>query len=173
MNLALLYVLMLKATLTTLNGPSSLPVLREDMVVRHRVITDRQLNAAVTAARSAPGPMGIYVVSVGYQAAGWPGAAVGWLAMITPAFLVVPLLRTIGTRSQSPTFRRILEGMILASVGLIVASGIPLARAAFTGTVPVAIGIVSCGLIAATRVNTLWVIAGGAAIAGCLHIVLH
>jgi len=84
---------MVKATVTTFNGPMSLPILRDELVVRRHVITDRELTAAVTAAQSAPGPMGIYVVSVGYCVAGIPGAAIGWLALVTPGFLAVPLIR--------------------------------------------------------------------------------
>ena len=79
MSVLLLYFLFLKATVTSFNGPSSLPILREDLVVRRHILTDRQLNAAVVAGRCAPGPMGIYVVSVGYFIGGLPGAfADGW-----------------------------------------------------------------------------------------------
>ena len=56
MKLILLYLLLLKATATSFSGLSSLPVLREDLVVRHGLLTDRQLNIAVTAGRSGPGP---------------------------------------------------------------------------------------------------------------------
>ena len=75
--LVLLYLLLLKATATSFSGLSSLPVLREDLVVRHGLLTDRQLNVAVTAGRSGPGPNGLYVVSVGYLVAGVPGACAG------------------------------------------------------------------------------------------------
>lgn len=43
MNLLLLYLLLLKATTTSFSGLGSLPVLREDLVVRHRLLTDRRL----------------------------------------------------------------------------------------------------------------------------------
>ena len=80
MKLVLLYLLLLKATATSFSGLSSLPVLREDLVVRHGLLTDRQLNVALTAGRSGPGPNGLYVVSVGYLVAGVPGARApaGW-----------------------------------------------------------------------------------------------
>src|SRR5207253_2945308 len=64
--LALLYFFFLKAMVTTFGGTASLAVLREDLVVRHAMLTDRDLNLAVTAGRSGPGPNGIYLVSVGY-----------------------------------------------------------------------------------------------------------
>ena len=47
------------------------------------------LNRAIAVARVTPGPMGIYVVAIGYAVAGWPGAAAGWLALALPAALKV------------------------------------------------------------------------------------
>lgn len=167
MNVLLLYFLILKATITSFNGPSSLPVLREDLVVRRQILTDRQLNAAVVAGRSAPGPMGIYVVSVGYFVGGLPGAIAGWLAMITPAFLIVPILRYIGNSAEHPRVRSTLQAVVLASAGLILSSAKPLAMDAITGWLPLAILIVSFILLVTTKIETVWVIAGAAGFA-CL-----
>ena len=49
MNLIVLYLLLAKATLTSFSGLTSLPIIRNDFVVQRRVLTDRQLNAAVAA----------------------------------------------------------------------------------------------------------------------------
>jgi chromate transporter len=164
MNLLLLYLLMLKATVTTFNGPSSLPVLRDELVVKYKVMTDRQLNAAVTASRCSPGPMGIYVVSVGYFVAGVPGAILGWLAMVTPAFLVIPLIKYAGHRTEHPRFRSMLEAAVLASAGLILAAIEPLAAAAVTGWLPFAIAVATFVLLVTTKLETIWLIAAAAAI---------
>jgi chromate transporter len=167
MSLFLLYVLMLKATLTSFNGPSSLPILRDDLVVRRHVLTDRQLNAAVVAGRCSPGPMGIYVVSVGYFVAGIPGAFAGFLAMITPAFLIIPLLRYVGHRAEDPRIRGTLNAAVIASVGLILCSAVPLAKDAITGWFPLVIGVASIAILAFTRIETIWIILGSVA-AGAL-----
>src|SRR5262249_7484437 len=90
MNMLLLYPLLLKATMTSFSALTSLPVVRNDFVVHRQVLTDRQLNAAVVAGRSVPGPNGLYVVSVGYFISGVPGACAGWLAVVTPAFVMIP-----------------------------------------------------------------------------------
>ena len=167
MSVLLLYFLFLKATVTSFNGPSSLPILREDLVVRRHILTDRQLNAAVVAGRCAPGPMGIYVVSVGYFIGGLPGAFAGWLAMITPAFLIVPLLRYVGNRAEHPRVRSTLQAVVIASAGLILSSAKPLAIDAITGPLPLGILIGSILLLVTTRIETVWVIAG-AAIFACV-----
>lgn len=159
MNLLTLYFVMLKATLTTFNGPMSLPVLRDELVVNRRVITDRELTAAVTVAQSSPGPMGIYVVSVGYFVAGIPGAAAGWLALVTPAFVAIPLIRMIGRRMQHPTARRMLEGAVLASAGLIATSAGPLARESIHDLFRASIAVAAFALVAFTRTATVLILA--------------
>ena len=163
MNLALLYLLILKATVTSFNGPSSLPVLRHELVVERQVITDRQLNAAVTAGRSSPGPMGIYVVSVGYFVAGVPGACIGLLAVMTPSLLILPLIRFAGHRAEGMRVRRTLNAVVLAGAGLVIASAEPLSRDALRTPFAVVTALVSLVMVIRTRIDTIWIIAGAAA----------
>ena len=101
-NPLLLYLLLLKASVTSFSGLGSLPMVRNDFVVERHVFTDRQLNMAVVAGRTGPGPYGLYLVCVGYLAGGVPGAFLGFLALITPAFLVIPLMRWLGARADIP-----------------------------------------------------------------------
>jgi chromate transporter len=167
MNLLLLYLLMLKATVTALNGPMSLPVLRDELVVKRHVLSDRELTAAVTAAQSSPGPMGIYVVSVGYFVAGIPGAAVGWLALVTPSFIAIPLMRRIGRRLEHPRARRVLDAAVIASAGLIFVSAAPLATSSIHDVFRAVTAATAFALIAFTRVPTVAIIAA-AALAGMI-----
>ena len=92
MSIIAIYLLLLKATITSFAGMGSLPQIRQDFVLTHALITDEELSQAVVIGRSAPGPVGAYVVSVGYFAGGLPGVIAAWLAMVTPALLVIPLL---------------------------------------------------------------------------------
>jgi chromate transporter len=162
MNLVLLYLLLLKATATSFSGLSSLPVVRNDLVVHYRVLTDRQLSTAVAAGRLGPGPLGLYVVSVGYFVAGVPGAVAGWAAMVTPAFFVLVLLRFLGRRTEHPRLKSVIRCVLLASAGLLLASSVPLARDGITGLLTLAVATASFALTAFTRVDTLWVILGSA-----------
>ena len=164
MKLVLLYLLLLKATATSFSGLSSLPVLREDLVVRHAFLTDRQLNVAVTAGRSGPGPNGLYVVSVGYLVAGLPGAVAGWLAMVTPSLLVIPLVRFVGARVERPRLRSAIRASTVASAGLLLAATLPLARGAMASAVPGAIAVASFVVCAFTRIDSVWVILAAALI---------
>ena len=164
MNIVLLYLLLVKATLTSFSGLASLPVVHNDFVVRYKVLTDRQLNAAVAAGRIGPGPLGIYVVSVGYQVAGTPGACAGWLAMVTPAFLIIPMLQFLGSRAEHRRAKSVTRAVMVAGAGLMASSAVPLARDAVTGVMALAIVVASFALIAFTRVDSLWIILGAGVI---------
>ena len=127
MSILTLYFVLLKATLASFSGFGSLPQVREDLVVRRQVVSDEALNRAVLVARTTPGPMGVYVVSVGYEAAGLPGALAGWLALATPALLVVPLWGVASRFMHHRRVRGAISALVLASAVLILLAGIPLA----------------------------------------------
>jgi chromate transporter len=164
MNPVLLYLLLLKATMTSFSGLASLPVLRSDLVLHYHVLTDHQLNTAVAAGRMGPGPIGNYVVGVGYLVAGIPGAFAGWLAMITPAFLIILLIRFVGKRAEHPRAKALVSAVILATGGLLLSACIPLGRDAFTGPLPITVAAVSFLLTFFTRIDTLWIVLAAAVI---------
>ena len=162
MKLVLIYVLLLKAMVTTFSGTATLPVVRQDFVVRRGLLTDRDLNLAFTAGRSGPGPNGIYLVSVGYLVAGIPGACVGWLAMITPAFLVIPLVRFVGARADRPRLLGAIRASTAASAGLLLAANVPMAHDALTSGFLTAIAVASFAVFSFTRIDSVWVILASA-----------
>ncbi len=135
MNIFLLYLLLLKGTITAFAGLASLPVIQDTLVFQRHVLTDKQLNEAIVITRSTPGPVGLYVVSVGYFVAGLPGAVAGWLAMITPALLIIPLVHFAGRKIEHPRVKSVLQTVVIASSGLLLAAAIPLAREALTDPV--------------------------------------
>ena len=127
MNALLIYLLLLKATITSFAGMGSLPQIRQDFVETHQAISDEQLSQAVLVGRATIGPMGSYVVAVGYFAGGWRGAIAGWLAMITPALVAIPILMLIQRWLHLPRIRAAVDGVIIASAVLLVGSGAALA----------------------------------------------
>ena len=132
MSAVVVYLLLLKATMTSFAGMGSLPQIQQDFVETRRVVSEQQLSQAVLLGRATPGPIGAYVVAVGYFAAGWPGAVAGWLAMSTPALLAIPLLAAIRRWLHLPRIRAAVDGVILASAVLLVGSGVTLAIDAVT-----------------------------------------
>jgi chromate transporter len=171
MNLLLLYVLLLKATITSFSGLAPLPMVRKDLVIDYKVLTDRQLNTAVATGRIGPGPIGLWIVSVGYFVAGLPGASVATLALITPAFLIIPMLRYLGQRADKPRVKSAIQAATVAASGLIISIISGLAGDAMRTPFHAAIAVVSFIVLATTRLDTLWVIAG-AALAGLARTLL-
>ena len=127
MNPVVIYLLLLKATMTSFAGMGSLPQIRQDFVETRAAVTDQELSQAVLVGRATIGPMGAYVVAVGYFAGGWPGAIAGWLAMITPALVAIPLLTLIQRWLHLPRIRAAVDGVVIASAVLLVGSGVSLA----------------------------------------------
>jgi chromate transporter len=161
-NAVLLYLLLLKGTITAFAGLASLPVIQETLVNQYHVLTNEQLNEAVVITRSTPGPVGLWVVSAGYFAAGLPGAIAGWLAMITPALLIIPLVHFVGRKMEDPRVKLILQTIVIASAGLLLAAAIPLGRDGLTGPITIAIATVCFVLLLTTKIDTLWMILGAA-----------
>ncbi len=128
MTAAVVYLLLLKATVTSFAGMGSLPQVQQDFVQTHRLMSDEQLSQAVLVGRATPGPMGAYVVAVGYFAAGWPGAVAGLLAMTTPALLAIPLVAVVQRWLHLARMRSAVDAVVVASAALLVVSGVSLAR---------------------------------------------
>ena len=164
MNLLTLYLLLLKGTVTAFAGLASLPMIYESLVLQHQVLTATQLNEAVVITRGTPGPVGLYVVSVGYFVAGIPGAIAGWLAMITPALLIIPLLKFAGSYVEHPRVKSAMQAVVIASAGLLLAAAVPLAQDALTDPINILIAVVTVALLLTTEIDTLWIILGAATI---------
>ncbi|WP_439923686.1 chromate transporter [Nitrobacter sp. JJSN] len=164
MNIVLLYLLLLKGTVTAFAGLASLSVIQDSLVNHYHVLTNEQLNEAVVITRSSPGPVGLYVVSVGYFVAGIPGAIAGWLAMITPALLIIPLVHFVGRKMEHPRVKAVLQTVVIASAGLLLAAAIPLGQSALLGPVTIGIAVVCFILLLTTKLDTLWMILGAAVV---------
>ena len=124
MNPIVVYVLLLKAIATSFAGMGSLPQIHQDFVETRRVLSDDQLSQAVLVGRSTPGPVGAYVVAVGYFAGGWPGALAGWLAMVTPALAAIPLFVLMQRWLHVPRVRAAVDAVVIASAVLLLSSAL-------------------------------------------------
>ena len=160
----LLLWIFIKSTTTSFAGLASLPEIRQELVEVHHWATDDQLDQAVVITRTTPGPVGVWVVSIGYMVDGWPGAIAGWIAMAAPSLLVILLVGYFGRRAQHPRIRSMLQCVVLASAALLLLAAIPIGRDALTGPVSIAIAVAALPLLLTKRINALWIVAGAAAL---------
>ena len=126
MNAFVLYFLLLRATALSFSGFASVPVIREDLVARRGVLTDQELNSAIAISQASPGPLGLYIVVLGYFVAGIPGALAGTLALATPAILAIPIARAV-RRHQDSQVRGACAAIVIASCVLMATTSVRLA----------------------------------------------
>jgi chromate transporter len=157
MNPLALYWLFLRAVMLSFSGFATVPMLRDALVLNHRLLTDAQLNDAIAIAQASPGPLGMYVVLVGYFITGIPGALAGVFALITPAFLGIPISRLV-LRGRSGTLRGACSGIVIASSALIMATGFRLIPQAAPSVPYLIIVVVGAAVVALTAIKPLWVI---------------
>src|SRR5271170_3179618 len=67
--------------------------------------------------------------------------------MITPALLIIPLVHFAGRKMEHPRVNGVLQTVVIASAGLLLAAAIPLARDALTEPITIAIAIAAVSLV--------------------------
>jgi chromate transporter len=169
-NTGVLLAVFIEATLLSFSGFGSLPILREELVVRRHVLTDDDLTRAVTVARVTPGAMGSYIVAAGYAVNGWTGAAAGWLAMSAPALFVIPILIFLDG-GRSARWVDAADALILASAALVFTTATTLVRTAASDTTSVIVAIASLIGVLTTSISTVWLVAGAAAATALISII--
>lgn len=147
------------------SGYVLLAFLRGDFVVRLGWITQQQLLDAVSVGQVTPGPVFTTATFVGYLVAGLPGAVVATIAIFLPSFLFVGLLTRLTDRVRSsPAAGALLDGVNAAALALMAGVSLQLARNALVDPFTVALAAVAGLLVWRTRLNSAWIIAGGAAL---------
>jgi chromate transporter len=150
------------------SGYVLLAFLRPDVVERSGWLTDAQLLDAVAVGQLTPGPVLTTATFIGYQIAAIPGAIVATVGIFLPSFVFVALSSPLVPRlRRSPRAAGLLDGANAASVALMALVTWQLGRAAIVDWVTAGLAVASAVLVASTRVNSAWLVAGGAA-AGAL-----
>jgi chromate transporter len=80
-----------RAAFLSVNGSTTLALLKEDLVDRLHVLSASEFATGVVVGSISPGPMGYGAIALGFLADGWRGAIVATLTSWLPAFLVIPL----------------------------------------------------------------------------------
>jgi chromate transporter len=151
------------------SGYVLLAFLRNDFVERLGWLTDRQLLDAVAIGQVTPGPVFTTATFIGYIVAGLPGALVATLGIFLPSFLFVALTNPLIPRlRRSAWMSAFLDGVNVAAVGLMLAVTWELGRAAIVDWLTAALALAAALLLVRFKVNSTWLIAGGA-IAGLVY----
>jgi chromate transporter len=147
------------------SGYVLLAFLRADLVVHRGWVTDAQLVDAVAIGQVTPGPVFTTATFLGYLLRGPVGAVVATFGIFLPAFILVaisgPLIPLI---RRSTTAGAFLDGVNVASLALMAAVSYQLGRSAIVDWLTAGLVIASAVLLLRFRVNSAWLVLGGAVI---------
>jgi chromate transporter len=144
-----------------------LAFLRPDLVERTGWLTDRQLLDAIAVGQFTPGPVLTTATFIGYLLAGVPGAVVATAAIFAPSFAFVAASSPFVPRLRRAAWTAgFLDGANAASVALMAVVTWQLGRAALVDWLTLALALVSLGLLVGVRINSAWLVLGGAAAGG-------
>jgi chromate transporter len=145
------------------SGYLLLAFLRSDLVDRMHWLTESQLLDAVAIGQLTPGPVFTTATFIGYILAGTWGAVVATLAIFLPGFVLVACTRPLVTRIRgSKLASAFFDGVNAAALALLAVVTIQLAHAALVDVRTLLLAAVSGVLLFRFKLNTAWLIAGGA-----------
>jgi chromate transporter len=148
--------------------------LRADYVTRLGWLTDRQLIDAIAVGQVTPGPVFTTATFIGYLLGGVPGALLATLGIFLPSFIFVAISSLFIPYVRNSTWASaFLDGVNVASLGLMLGVTIQLGATALVDLTTIAIMLVSLGLLLRFHTNTTWLIAGGALIGLMRIFLLH
>jgi chromate transporter len=144
------------------SGYVLLAFLRADFVTNLGWLTDRQLIDAIAIGQVTPGPVFTTATFIGYLLGGLPGALLATLGIFLPSFVFVAILGMILPRLRNSAWvGGLLDGLNVASLGLMAGVTFQLGLAALVDPLTIAITLVSALVLLRWRVNSTWLILGG------------
>ena len=168
-NLTLLFLTFLKiGAILYGSGYVLFAFLHADLVTRLGWLTDRQLIDAIAVGQITPGPLFTSATFIGYLLGGVPGALLATFGIFLPSFVFVAISNPLIPKMRNSIWvGSFLDGINIASLSLMTAVTFQLGRASLIDLPTILIGLISLGLLLRFKVNSTWLIAGGA-LAGSL-----
>ena len=145
------------------SGYVLLAFLRADLTDRWGWLTDQQLIDAITVGQVTPGPVFTTATFIGYLLGGWVGAVLATIGIFAPGFLFVAVSQPLIPRLRASALTgALLDGVVVASLGLMAAVTWHLGRSAIVDGTTAGLAIVSAAILLTLRPNSAWLVLGGA-----------
>ncbi len=138
----------------------------DNELVAKGLLTRHQLIDAIAVGQFTPGPVFSSVTFIGWQMNGLQGAALATLAIFLPSFVFVALLNPlVPVMRRSKLFSAFLDGVNVASIGIILTVCISFGKETITDWRTIAIALASLFVTFRFRnINSAFIILGGAAL---------
>jgi chromate transporter len=143
-------------------------------VVEHGWLTARQFGEVYALSQATPGPNVMVLTMIGAVVGGWAGAVAATTALFLPGLVVTFAMIHLQSRNpDTPVLTAIRRGMAPVAIGLTVSTAWVMFSALFTRWdlaslaahwPGAAIALVTAWICSATRLNPLWLMAGGAVV---------
>jgi chromate transporter len=148
--------------------PAVLPDVRDFVVASHGWLTDQEFSNSFALAQAVPGPNMILMMSfVGWKVWGIPGALASALATFGPPCAIYFAAYRLWDRFRGASWQHIVRiGLVPVTVGLVIGSGVVMARAADAEWQAVAVTVAAAALMLQTRINPLLMLLAGGALGG-------
>ena len=165
-NLPLLFLTFLKIGAVLYgSGYVLLAFMHADFVTRLGWLTDQQLLDAIAIGQITPGPVLTTATFVGFILGGMPGALIATLGIFLPSFVFVAISNPLIPKVRNSAWiGGLLDGVNIASLGLMGAVTVELGRASLINIPTIIIALVSIVLLMRFKINSTWLIVGGAMI---------
>lgn len=126
------------------------------------VITTQQLLDAISIGQFTPGPVFTTATFIGYLINGVPGAVAATVGIFLPAFVLVGILNKILPKLRSSSWiSGILDGVNVASLGLMAVVSLKLGTAAIVDLPTLILAILSIFVVFKYNVNSAWIVLAG------------
>jgi len=147
--------------------PTVLPDVH-NLVTANGWVTDREFADFFAISQVVPGPNMILMMSfVGLKVGGMPGAILSALATFGPPCLMYYTAYRLWDRFRDrPWQQMVRRGLAPLTIGLVIAGGYVMARAADIGWQSALVTAAAVGVMLGTRLNPLWILAAGGVMGG-------
>jgi chromate transporter len=146
--------------------------LQGGLVEQYQWLTQQQLLDAIAIGQFTPGPVLTTATFIGYVLAGPTGALVATLGIFVPSFLFVLATNPLIPRlRQSAVAGAFLDAVNASAIGLMAAVTVELARHTLIDWGTWLIALLSAAVLFRYKVNSAWLVLGGAAIGWLLKTV--
>ncbi len=145
--------------------------LEAEFVHRLGALSPQQLLDAVAVGQFTPGPVFTTATFVGYLIRGVPGALVSTLGIFLPSFLLVLVLHPLLPKMRASTWvSGALDGVNIASLGLMAAVSIKLGAATFVDGWTVGLFVAAFLVLMKYKINSAWLILAGGGLGWIIHL---
>jgi len=152
------------------SGYVLLAFLRADLTDRWGWLTDQQLIDAVTVGQVTPGPVFTTATFIGYLLGGWIGATLATIGIFAPGFLFVAVSQPLIPKLRASAITgALLDGVVVASLGLMAAVTWHLARSAIVDVPTLGLAVVASVILLTLRPNSAWLVLSGAVVGWILQ----